>query len=54
MVDVAESSPSLKTLAQKTGPNAALLTLNKSVGVMAEESPYSDTLDFVEAEFHQS
>ena len=52
--DDAERPPSLKTLVEKTGPDAALLTPNNSGGVIAEESPHSDSLDFVEAEFHQS
>ena len=52
--DNAERHPSLKTLVEKTGPDAALLTPNYSDEVIAEEPPHSDSLDFVEAEFHQS
>ena len=52
--DDAERPPSLETLVEKTGPDAALLTLNNSDEVIAEEPPHSHSLDFVEAEFHQS
>ena len=51
-VDDVERSPSLKILAEKTEPDAALLSPNNSDGVIAEESPHSDSLDFFEAEFH--
>ena len=53
-MDDAKRSPSLKTLVENTGPDAALLTLNNSGEVIAEEPPHSDSLDFVEDEFHQS
>ena len=53
-VDGAEGSSDLKTLVKKTRLDAALLTPNNSGGVIAEESLHSDSLDFVEANFHQS
>ena len=52
-MDDAEGFFSLKTLVGKTGPDETLLTPNNSGGVIAEESPHSDSLDFVEAEFHE-
>ena len=45
---------SLKTLVEKTGPDAVLLTPDNSDEVIVEERPHSDSLHFVKAEFHQS
>ena len=53
-MDDAVRSPSLKTLVENTGPDETLLTPNNSGGVIAEESPHSESLDFVDAEFHES
>ena len=52
--DDVEGPPGLKTLVEKTGPDAALLTPKNSDGVITGEPPHSDSLDFVRAEFRQS
>ena len=52
-VDDPEGFSSLKTVVGKNGPDETLLTPSNLGGVIAEESPHSDSLDFVEAEFHE-
>ena len=50
----AERSSNPKIFVGKTGPDETLLTPHNSGRVIAEESPHSDSFDFVEAEFHES